>query len=58
MEFMITFFQLNSVSLFAEMKKELFAEVENRFESQLKELRNQMVEEKRDYAESLLDLYR
>ena len=40
------------------MKKELFDEVESRFESQLDDLRNQMLNEKRDYAESLLDLYR
>ena len=40
------------------MKKELFDEVESRFESQLVDLRNQMLNEKRDYAESLLDLYR
>ena len=40
------------------MKKELFDEVESRFESQLVDLRSQMLNEKRDYAESLLDLYR
>ena len=49
---------MNAASLIAEMKKELFDEVESRFESQLVDLRNQMLNEKRDYAESLLDLYR
>ena len=51
-------FQENAASLIAQMKKELFDEVESRFESQLVDLRNQMLNEKRDYAESLLDLYR
>ena len=49
---------MNAASLIAEMKKELFDEVESRFESQLVDLRNQMLNEKRDYAESLIDLYR
>ena len=51
-------FKTNAASLIAAMKKELFDEVESRFESQLVDLRNQMLNEKRDYAESLLDLYR
>jgi len=51
-------FQMNAASLIAQMKRELFDEVESRFESQLVDLRNQMLNEKRDYAESLLDLYR
>merc|ERR1711990_1122595 len=50
--------KMNAASLIAQMKRELFDEVESRFESQLVDLRNQMLNEKRDYAESLLDLYR